>query len=251
MIKNKIKEEFKRNEKNIKDHEFIFELLTNNNVPNLNDRDSANALIQQFYNGIERVFNLILKDSGKSITNGTQWHIDLLNIVFTVDEKGNSILNNKYKEQLKEYMYMRHRIRHSYTEDIKWDNVKILIENLKNIFNNIKEDVNNYDNLNIKDDNIKITDCINQYSASNELNILLGNETNVIEIEKYNDKIKKLYFKDEKGKDIFVLQQRRNTGFEYLYFEKNFSKESALNLLDKLNTSRGGSVSSRKSSNKR
>ena len=249
-IKNKIDEEFDRNEKNIKDHEFIFELLTNNNIPDLNDRDSANALIQQFYNGIERVFNIILKDSGKFITNGTQWHTDILNTVFAIDEKGNSILDNKYKEQLKEYMYMRHRIRHSYTEDIKWNNVKLLIKNLKNIFNNIKDDVNKYINLNINNDNINITDCIKRYSATKELKDLIGSKTLVTEIEKYNDKISKLKFKDDKKIDIFVLQRKTNINYEFLHFKKDFNKESALILLKQLNTSRGGSGSSRKSSNK-
>jgi hypothetical protein len=243
VIKSKIKKELKRNADNIKNHEFIFELVDNGETPTLGDRDSANALLQQFYNGIETVFNIILKDKGENITNGTRWHSDVLNAVFNVDKEGNSILNNQYKEQLKEYMSIRHKIRHSYTEDIKWDNVEILINNLKIMFNNINNDVNKYIDLHINDDNIKITDCKKHHSASNELKVLIENKTVVTEIEKYNEKIKKLHFKDEKGKDVFVLQQKTNIGFEFLHFDKNFSKESALTLLNQLNTSRDGSGS--------
>lgn len=238
ITKAKIENELKRNENNIKDHEFIFELVHNNETPTLGDRDSANALIQQFYNGIETALNIILKDNGKKITNGTQWHSDLLNTVFNIDNNGKSILNNKYKEKLKEYMSMRHKIRHSYTEDIQWDNVKLLIKDLKDIFSNVKQDINTYIDKNIKNDNINITDCIKHHSATKELKGLIGNITVGIKTEKYNNKISKLKFKDNKGKDIFVLQQKTDVGFEFFHFEKDFNKESAINFLKKFNKSR-------------
>jgi len=240
IIKDKIEKGLQRNEKNIKDHEFIFELVNNDEIPKLGDRDSANALIQQFYNGIENVLNILLKDSGKHIANGMQWHSDLLNTVFNPDNSGKSILNNKYKEKLREYMSMRHKIRHSYTEDIKWNNVKLLIKDLKEIFSDVKQDINKYIDMNIKDDNINITDCIKHHSGAKELKDLIGHITDVTEIEKYNDKTSKLTFKDEKGKDIFVLQQKTGIGFDFLHFEKDFNKESALILINQLNKSKSG-----------
>jgi hypothetical protein len=50
------------------------------------------------------------------------------------------ILRNDIKKPLEKYMYFRHFIRHSYSSELDWGEMEILIKNLEEIWKAIKTD---------------------------------------------------------------------------------------------------------------
>jgi hypothetical protein len=60
--------------------------------------------------------------------------------MFGHNSKKITILMNDVKKPLEKYMYFRHFIRHSYSSELDWSEMGILIQNLEEIWITIKTD---------------------------------------------------------------------------------------------------------------
>ena len=144
LSKKKIDIEIYQMDKNINVHNFLFDLCKSEEEPNVEIKDSAGMFLHSFYNGIENIASTILKDIGEDISKDFQWHTNLLNKIFNSTEDRPAILKDEYKEQLKKYMSFRHRIRHTYSYNVDWDDAKPLVEGSIELWENIKNDIHNF-----------------------------------------------------------------------------------------------------------
>jgi len=78
-------------------------------------------ILHSFYNGIESVVVLFLKNIHENVPNDNRWHKTLFEIMFGQNSKNVNILRNDIKQQMEKYMYFRHFIRHSYSSELKWN----------------------------------------------------------------------------------------------------------------------------------
>ena len=97
-------------------------------------------ILHSFYNGVESVVILFLKSVGEKVPNDIRWHKTLFEIIFGQNSKNIVILRYGIKEQMEKYMYFRHFIRHSYSSELKWSEMEILVKSLEEIWKIIKED---------------------------------------------------------------------------------------------------------------
>jgi hypothetical protein len=70
----------------------------------------------------------------KKIPNDSRWHKTLFEVMFGQNSKNAIILRNDIKEQMEKYMYFRHFIRHSYSSELKWNEMETLVKNLDGIW---------------------------------------------------------------------------------------------------------------------
>ena len=112
--------------------------------PDFIESSAAALLLHSFYNGIESIILMILKNLGEDIPNSFQWHKELFEKTFETTEKRTAIFREKYKEQLVEYLTFRHFIRHAYGPDIDWRRLKPLLNNVEAMWSIVKEDIHQF-----------------------------------------------------------------------------------------------------------
>jgi hypothetical protein len=81
-----------------------------------------------------------LKSINEKVPNDGRWHKTLFEIIFGQNSKNTTILRNDIKAQMQNYMYFRHFIRHSYSSELKWNEMEILVKNIEEIWSIIKTD---------------------------------------------------------------------------------------------------------------
>jgi len=97
-------------------------------------------ILHSFYNGVESVVILFLKSMNEKIPNDSRWHKTLFEIMFGNNSKEIVIIRNDIKKPLEKYMYFRHFIRHSYSSELDWSEMEILVKNLEETWKTIKAD---------------------------------------------------------------------------------------------------------------
>ena len=112
--------------------------------PDFIESSAAALLLHSFYNGIESIVLMILKNLGEEIPNGFQWHKELSEKTFEVTEKRTAIFKEEYKEQFVEYLTFRHFIRHAYGPDIDWKRLKPLINYAEEMWQIVKDDIQQF-----------------------------------------------------------------------------------------------------------
>jgi hypothetical protein len=71
------------------------------------------------------------------ITDGIKLYLKLCLVII---QKKINIFRNDLKKPLEKYMYFRHFIRHSYSSELDWNEMEILVKNLEEIWKTIKTD---------------------------------------------------------------------------------------------------------------
>ena len=109
--------------------------------PDFIEKCGISMILHSFYNGIENIIVLIVKNKDLNLPNGIRWHKELLNKAFEKTENRTQIFRNELKIPLNEYMRFRHFVRHSYGSQLKWEDMKIILFELNMIWEKIKEDL--------------------------------------------------------------------------------------------------------------
>jgi len=103
-------------------------------------------ILHSFYNGIESIIILILKNINENLPNDYKWHKTLLEISFGQNTRNFKIFRNEIKNNLNDYLNFRHFIRHSYSSELKWKDMKQLTIKIEDLWILVKEDFNNFIN---------------------------------------------------------------------------------------------------------
>jgi len=97
-------------------------------------------VLHSFYNGIESVIVLILKSINEKLPNDFKWHKTLLEISFGQNTRNFKIFGDGLNVMLNKYLNFRHFIRHSYSSELKWNDMEQLVKNIKEVWTQIKRD---------------------------------------------------------------------------------------------------------------
>jgi len=138
-IREKIEHEISRIEKLLNDAKPLLDLCKLKE-PDFVEITAMAQILHSFYNGVESVVILFLKNISERVPNDSKWHKTLFEIMFSQNSKKITILRDDIKKPLEKYMYFRHFIRHSYSSELEWNEMEILIKNLEEIWKTIKTD---------------------------------------------------------------------------------------------------------------
>jgi hypothetical protein len=98
-------------------------------------------ILQSFYNGIEKILLLIMKNKDVGLPNGIKWHKELFDNAFMESNNRTHIFRKKLYEQLNDYLKFRHFARHTYGFQLKWEIMKNLLFDMNILWEKIKEDI--------------------------------------------------------------------------------------------------------------
>ena len=104
------------------------------------------SILHSFYNGIEKIFEMISKDIDNFVAIGNKSHQELLDNVYTSNEKRKAIIHEEVYILLNDYLGFRHVFRHSYSFQLKWDKMKPLANNLFCTLKKLKEQIEDFIN---------------------------------------------------------------------------------------------------------
>ncbi len=92
---------------------------------------AAGSILHDFYTGIEKIFQEIAKRLDGGLPKGERWHIELLESMAKSRETRPSVISDKLKERLKEYLGFRHLFRNIYGLELKWHKLSDLLIQLR------------------------------------------------------------------------------------------------------------------------
>jgi hypothetical protein len=110
--------------------------------PDFVERCGIALILQSFYNGIENIMLLIIKNTDTVLPNGIKWHKDLFAKTFERTENRSEIFREELKTPLNDYLQFRHFVRHTYGFQLKWEKMKNILFDMNMIWEKTKEDIN-------------------------------------------------------------------------------------------------------------
>ena len=111
--------------------------------PEFGEKCGVAQILHSFYNGIEKLLLLIVKNSEIISIDVHRWHSELFMKAFE-PRNNKSIIRPQLKEILNEYLKFRHVVRNSYGFTLNWDKMIDMVTNLEKTWNMIKCDILDY-----------------------------------------------------------------------------------------------------------
>jgi len=136
-IKIKIEREIARIEKLLTDATPLLNLCKMKE-PDFVEITATAQILHSFYNGVESIIILFFKNSSEKLPNDIHWHKTLFEMAFGNNSENIKIINDDVKERLGEYLSYRHFIRHSYSSELKWNEMAHLVKGLDELWERIK-----------------------------------------------------------------------------------------------------------------
>jgi len=114
------------------------EKLPNSPLSELNDLElsGVGGILQSFYNGIENILKQTFLACGKQISQGDQWHRQIIQQAVQYE-----FISNKTLDMLIPYLTFRHLYRNAYVLDLRADRMQTLIDEIKKTFSEFKKDI--------------------------------------------------------------------------------------------------------------
>jgi len=110
--------------------------------PDFVERCGIALILQSFYNGIEKIILLIIKNKDMELPNGIRWHKELFDTAFKKTKNRTHIFREELCEKLNDYLQFRHFVRHTYGFKLKWEKMKNILFDMNILWEEIKEDTN-------------------------------------------------------------------------------------------------------------
>jgi len=103
------------------------------------------SILQDFYSGIEKIFERIALIVDNNLPRGENWHIELLSQMANPFSKIRpAIVSKDLYEKLKEYLKLRHLARHIYGFELKWERLRPLVSAMSDVFNDFKKGIQKF-----------------------------------------------------------------------------------------------------------
>jgi len=138
-VKIKIEHEILRIEKSLKEVKPLLDLCKIRK-PDIIEMTAAAQVLHSFYNGIESIVVLFFKYMNEKLPNDYKWHKTLFEMAFGKNSKNIILLGNISKNKLEKYLLYRHFIRHSYSSELKWNEMEPLVNELEEIWDIVEND---------------------------------------------------------------------------------------------------------------
>ena len=138
-LKIKIEHEISRIDRLLSDAKPLLDLCKLKE-PDFIEITAAAQILHSFYNGVESIAILYFKNIGEKLPNDIKWHKTLFEMMFGKNMKSINLFRDEIKENLNEYLLFRHFIRHSYSSEFNWSEMKSNIIGIEEIWSTIKLD---------------------------------------------------------------------------------------------------------------
>lgn len=102
--------------------------------------------LHSYYNGIEKIFEIINKETDNFSFNSDRSHSELLLVMAMKTDKRNAVISEQSKNELSDYMKFRHFFRHSYSYDIDWNKVKPLLNQIQTNWQRVHKEIDTFRN---------------------------------------------------------------------------------------------------------
>lgn len=107
--------------------------------------DSVALSFQSAYTGLERLFELIVREIDGNRPDGINWHQQLLEqMALEVPSVRPAVLSASSVEQLNEYRKFRHLVRHIYPDEFEANKVELLINASQSTFEQVALELQNF-----------------------------------------------------------------------------------------------------------
>ena len=105
-------------------------------------RRAKGSILHDFYNGVERIFELITENiNGKTTLNG-QWHKRLLyQMTAEIKDIRPIVISNNLAAELDEYLSFRHLFRNIYGFELDSNRLDVLIENFPSVISKFENEI--------------------------------------------------------------------------------------------------------------
>lgn len=127
------------------EYDLFFQDMNYDN-PDLLQITVMSNILHSFYNGVEKIFEMISKDIDNFVAVGNKSHQELLDNIYTNNIRRRAIIDEEIYILLNDYLGFRHVFRHSYSFQLKWDKMKPLANNLFNTWKKLKEQIEKFIN---------------------------------------------------------------------------------------------------------
>ena len=139
-ITSQIKFEINQIDKLFETYQGLF-IKCKENEPDIIETTALASVLHSFYNGIEKIFEIIGKKIDKSTPQSKQWHRDLLIQMSKDVPERHAVISDKMLIILSEYIAFRHFYRHSYSFFISWDELQKLVKPVFDVWQALKEEL--------------------------------------------------------------------------------------------------------------
>lgn len=111
------------------------------NEPDLIEITAMATVLHSFYNGVEKIFEIIGKEIDGELPTGIKWHRDLLIQMSRMSDSRNWIISGDLLDKLNGYLGFRHFYRHAYSFQLKWEKLKDLSIEMTEVWEQIKKEL--------------------------------------------------------------------------------------------------------------
>lgn len=109
--------------------------------PDLVELAAFASILHSFYNGIENIFQIIIKKIDLEIVDDAQWHKEILRKMSEPNKKRDSVISISTLLLLSRYLSFRHFYRHSYSFYLNWIELEPLVKSLNKIWKNTTSEI--------------------------------------------------------------------------------------------------------------
>jgi hypothetical protein len=109
--------------------------------PDLVELAAFASILHSFYNGIENIFQIIIKKIDLEIVDDAQWHKEILRKMSEPNKKRDSVISISTMLLLSRYLSFRHFYRHSYSFYLNWIELEPLVKSLNKIWKNTTSEI--------------------------------------------------------------------------------------------------------------
>ncbi|HOJ11801.1 MAG TPA: hypothetical protein PK733_14575 [Clostridiales bacterium] len=135
-----IKFEIKQIDKLLRAYEELFNKCQDSE-PELIEITALASVLHSFYNGIEKIFEIIAKRIDKAIPQGKQWHRDLLIQMAKDLPSRKPVISKNMMTELLKYLAFRHFYRHSYSFFLSWEELEKLVNSIFDVWESLKTEI--------------------------------------------------------------------------------------------------------------
>ena len=110
--------------------------------------NSLALTLHSFYNGLERVFELVARHLDPTFPSGERWHRQLLEQMGKeIPGVRPAVLSSESVERLDEFLAFRHRVRNLYTFNLDPERLRELLERLPGAWQSVRADLEEFRSL--------------------------------------------------------------------------------------------------------
>lgn len=124
-------------------HQLLFEKIKISD-PDTIELSATAAVLHSFYNGLENIFSRIAKRIDNEFPNSRYWHQELLEQMTKNIKNRPEVITKNLSEKLTFYLGFRHFFRHAYAFQLKWTEMKKLVDEIDDVYNQFKNEIQEF-----------------------------------------------------------------------------------------------------------